>query len=241
MRKAVIVSIAAIGAAAAGCNGMARSESGPSTSRAYAVGAFDRVAVAGPYEVTVRTGAAPAVRASGPQRDLDELVVEVKSGILRIHPRDRTNVRFGWHSHGKVELAVSVPSLRGAELAGSGGIRIDRIAGDSFDGSIAGSGDLNVDRVEVAKLRLGVTGSGNARAASGQAKAADYAITGSGGIDAKGVRTDTASVSVAGSGDVAAQASRTAAVNIMGSGDVVMTGGAHCTVAKAGSGEARCS
>jgi len=40
---------------------------------------------------------------------------------------------------------------------------------------------------------------------------------------------------------VNAQASGTANVNIMGSGDVTLTGGAKCSVTKAGSGDARCS
>ena len=54
--------------------------------------------------------------------------------------------------------------MRGAELAGSGDIRIDRVAGDSFDGAIAGSGNLKVDHIEVGKLKLAIAGSGNATA-----------------------------------------------------------------------------
>jgi len=40
---------------------------------------------------------------------------------------------------------------------------------------------------------------------------------------------------------VTAQATGTADVSIMGSGDVELTGGAKCTVSKAGSGDVRCS
>ena len=46
---------------------------------------------------------------------------------------------------------------------------------------------------------------------------------------------------VAGSGNVRANASDTAKIEIMGSGDVTITGGAKCTVDKAGSGNVICS
>jgi hypothetical protein len=40
---------------------------------------------------------------------------------------------------------------------------------------------------------------------------------------------------------VHAHSSGTADVSIMGSGDVDVTGGAKCTISKAGSGDVRCS
>ena len=175
-----------------------------------------------------------------PEANKMSLEVEVKDGILVI--RHKSRMGFSWGSgHGKVTLDVTVPSLRGAELAGSGDINIDKVAGDSFNGAIAGSGNLKLAKVEVGKLKLSIAGSGNASAGSGRAKSAEYEIAGSGGIDAKGVAVETAAVSIAGSGDVAGQASTTASVDIMGSGNVEMTGGAKCTVSKAGSGSARCS
>jgi hypothetical protein len=240
MKRAITFGIVAVALAAAGCS-QARSENGgPSVDRDYKVGGFDRIALAGSYNTTVRTGSAPSVHARGNQKAIDNLEVEVKDGILLIRPKSRMG--FSWGSyHGKVTLEVTVPSLRGAELAGSGDINIDKVAGDSFDGAIAGSGNLKLASVEVGRLKLSIAGSGNASASAGRAKSADYEIAGSGGIDAKGVAVETAAVSIAGSGDVAGHASNTASVDIMGSGNVEMTGGAKCTVSKAGSGSARCS
>jgi hypothetical protein len=240
MHRAIVLGIVAAAAALGAC-GEARSQnSGPTVERSYQVGNFDRLELAGAYDVTVRTGAAPSVQARGSEKAIERLLVEVRNGTLVIRPRDRKGLHLGWNDEGKVTLMVSVPALRAAELAGSGDIRIDRVAGDRFDGSIAGSGDLSLDRVEVRSLKLGIAGSGTARA-QGRARSVQYEIAGSGGIDARGVAAETAAVSIAGSGDVEAQATGTASVSIMGSGDVDLSGGAKCTISKAGSGEARCS
>ena len=239
MKRAIALGVAAATVAAAGCSAARSEDGGPRVERNYQVGSFDRIELAGAYDTNVRTGSAPSVRAQGNQKAIDNLEVAVKDGVLVV--RHKKKMSWGWHHDGKVTLTVTVPSLRGAELAGSGDINIDRVAGDSFNGTIAGSGNLKVDHIEVAKLKLEIAGSGNATAGSGRARSADYAIAGSGGIDAKGIAVDTASVSIAGSGDIDAQASNTASVSIMGSGNVELSGGAKCTVSKAGSGSARCS
>ena len=241
MRKAVLIGIAVAAMAAAAC-GQNRAESGgPTVQRDYQVGPFDRIEVAGPYEVDVRVGAAPSVSASGPERLIERLVVEVKGDRLLIHPRREGSRWRGWGSSGTARIQVTAPSLRGADIAGSGDIRIDRIAGESFEGGVAGSGDLNVDSLEVQSLKLSVAGSGDVRARSGQTRSAEYSIAGSGDINARGVVSETAAVSIAGSGGIHAQATGTADVSIMGSGDVELTGGAKCSVSKMGSGNVRCS
>ena len=240
MRLAVLIGVAA--AALVGACGSARSQDGgPSVQRSYNVGNFDRIELAGHYDVTVRTGGKPGVQAQGTEKIMERLIVEVRDGVLTIHPEKPRGFHWGWGNSGKVTIDVTVPSLRGAELAGAGDVRIDQVKGDQFQGGIAGSGDLTVERIEVGALSLEIAGAGNATLGSGRVQSAKYEIAGSGGIDAKGVAAETASVSIMGAGNVAANAAKTADVSIMGSGDVDMTGGAKCTVSKAGAGDVRCS
>jgi hypothetical protein len=242
MRKAIAAGIMVSAMTVSGCARDRAEDPGPVTQRNYPVGAFDKIELAGAYEATVRTGSGPTVQASGGEKILEQLIVEVEGNTLKIHPRKRKGFNWGWGSrhNAKVELTITVPSLRSAELAGSGGIRIDKVTGDSFEGGVAGSGDLTVDQVEVGSLKLGIAGSGDARA-SGKAKSVAYEIAGSGEIDGKGVVAEDADVSIAGSGGVSVHATRTASVNIAGSGDVNVTGGAKCTTSKAGSGDVHCS
>ncbi len=239
MRLSVLAEVAAA-TMVAGCGSAHSEDGGPTVQRNYEVGNFDRIELAGAYDVTVKTGSAPSVHASGNEKAMERLVVEVKNGILTIYPKKRNG--FSWSSGGgHVALQVTVPSLRGAELAGSGDLRIDSVAGDQFAGGIAGSGNLTVDRLQVGELKIDIAGSGSAKASNGRVKKAEYDIAGSGGIDAAGVAAETASVSIAGSGAVMANASNSANVSIMGSGNVEVKGGAKCTVSKAGSGDVRCS
>ncbi len=239
MRTVSLIAVAAALAAAA-CGQTRAEDGGPTVQRQYQVGGFNSIEVAGPYEVVVTTGGAPSVSASGPEKLIERLVIEVKGDRLLIHPRKETGFNWG-SSRGTAQITVTAQMLRAASIAGSGGIIVDKVSGDSFDGSIAGSGDLRVDSLDVQSLKLAIGGSGDVEVRSGQVRSADYSIAGSGGIEAQGVRTGTASISIAGSGSVNGQATGTAKVSIMGSGDVELTGGAKCTVSKMGSGEVRCS
>jgi hypothetical protein len=243
MRKSIAAALLVAAAGVITACSEARSEGGgPTVSRNYQVGAFQEIEVAGPYDVDVRTGANPTVAANGSEKLLEQTVVEVKDGKLLIHPEEQKGwFHAGWHHRGKARFTVTVPALRAATIAGSGGIKVDKVAGDSFEGTIAGSGGLVLASTEVQSLKLSIGGSGGIQAGTGKAKSVEYEIAGSGGINAGGVSAEQAKVSIAGSGSVQANATGTANVEIMGSGDVNVSGGAKCSVTKAGSGNVRCS
>ena len=242
MRNAItFVMVAAAAAGSAACV-RADGEPGPTISRAFPVGQFQRIEVSGPYEVNVATGQAPSVKATGNQKMIDHMVVEIEGGTLKIHPEKRGGFHMGWSNNrnGNARVTVTAQALDGAAIAGSGALAIDRIAGDSFEGSVAGSGDLRLANVDVQKLKMAIGGSGSIEAA-GRARDANYAIGGSGDIRAAKLAAQTAKVSIGGSGNIAGNASETAKVSIAGSGNVNITGGAKCEVSKAGSGDVSCS
>jgi hypothetical protein len=241
MRKSHVGAAIAVSTTLAGCSQGHAENGGPRVSRTNNVGNFQKIEVAGPYDVEVRTGANPGVSARGSQKLLDRTLVEVEGDKLVIHPQQQKGwLHFG-SSRGKAHFTVTVPQLRGATIAGSGGIKVDQVRGDMFEGTIAGSGDLNLGSTDVQWLKLSIAGSGAAKAGAGKAQNAEYEIAGSGGVDGGGVVAQQLKVSIAGSGNVKGQATGTADVSIMGSGDVVVTGGAKCSVSKAGSGNVRCS
>lgn len=240
MRLSPTIAIAGAAIAAAACGQTRAEDGGPDIQRQFEVGRFDSIEVSGPYEVEVTTGGTPSVSASGPEKLIERMVVEVKGGQLTIHPRKHSGINWS-STRGTARVQVTTQMLRGAAVAGSGGITVDKISGDSFEGGIAGSGGLRLGSIAVRSLKLEIGGSGDVQAGSGQARNAEYSIAGSGGIDAGGVRAENASVSIAGSGSINGRATGTANVSIMGSGDVELTGGAKCTVSKSGSGDVRCS
>jgi Putative auto-transporter adhesin, head GIN domain len=233
--------VIAASAALAGCQVHDR-DGGATVSRNYNIGNFQEIEVAGPYDVDVRTGTGPSVAARGSEKLLDRTVVEVQGDKLVIHAEhNRGFFHFGWGGGGKASFTVTVPQLSGATIAGSGDIRVDKVQGAKFEGTVAGSGGLDVTALDVQQLKLTIAGSGGAKAAGGKAQSAEYSIAGSGDVDAGAIQTQQAKVSIAGSGSVKAHALGTADVSIMGSGDVDVSGGAKCSVSKAGSGSVRCS
>ena len=238
-----LVAITAISALAGGCNfsneAKAR-DAGPAVDRNYQIGAFDRITVAGPYEVSVKTGGQPGVVAHGGKAILAETDIIVENGVLKIMPKKKNGIRCNWGKDGKVRVEVITAALRGATIAGSGAVQIDRISGGDFEGEVAGSGDLGITRMDAGKAEFSIAGSGNVRAA-GKARSLDVGIAGSGDVDLSALEVVAADVSIAGSGNVRARATGTAAVSIMGSGDVEISGGAKCAVSKNGSGNVRCS
>ena len=240
MRKLVAAAVIAATAATSACSRNRAEDGGPTVSRNFQVGAFEEVVAGGPFDVTVRTGAAPSVSATGNQKLIDRLTVEVKDGKLVIGTEKRDGWRWGSHG-GKATVTITVPSLRAATLAGAGDMSIDKVQGDRFEGSIAGAGDLKVASVNVANLKIAIAGAGDARLGSGKAAQADYALAGAGDVDAKGLVSENIKVSIVGAGSVSAQATKTADVSIMGAGDVELAGGAKCSVHKMGAGDVRCS
>ena len=239
MRKTVFL-IASAALMLGACHYSAAADTGPAIHRGYQVASFTGLEVAGPYEVNVHTGPAPSVQASGSEKALDQMTVEVKDGTLQIGSVRHGGFHWGWSHHGQVVLDVTVPALEAASIAGSGEINVDRVNGARFKGDVAGSGDLKLAAVDAGDVELSIAGSGGVHAA-GKAKNVKYDIAGSGDIDASGLAAETAAISIAGSGGVKGHATGTANVSIMGSGDVEMTGGAKCSISKAGSGDVRCS
>ena len=196
--------------------------------------------MAGPYDVTVKTGGQPGVTARGGKSVLDETEVVIENGELRIKPKEHLNIRWHWGKDSKVRMTVTTGAIREASIAGSGGIDLDRATGTSSRARSPVAGDLAIGAITSRSAAFSVAGSGGVRG-GGQTAKLDISIAGSGDVDLSGLTSTDASVSIAGSGNVRARATGTADVSVMGSGDVEVTGGAKCSVSKHGSGDVRCS
>lgn len=236
MRGAILIPVLMLGACSVGEAGESESRPG---ARDFQVGAFEKISLTGSPNVVVTVGGAPSVRAEGDSALIEKLEIKVENGILRIGYK-KGNWSFGRRENrGPVTVHVSAPSLAGAEVAGSGDMKIDKVEGGDFAGEIAGSGEIRLASLRARNASFAIAGSGGVTAA-GTAEAADFSIAGSGDVRAGGLQVKRAKVSIAGSGNVETKATESANIDIMGSGDVLVTGGAKCSVNKMGSGDVRC-
>lgn len=236
--RLLFLSTAAIALASCNFSASAKKDAGPTVTRDYQVGAFEKIVVAGPIDVKVISDGKSGVSGQGGANFLDETEVVVKDGVLHITPKEHHGIRWTM-VEGKASFTVHAGTLAGAVLAGSGNMDLDKVGGD-FEGSLAGSGDMKIANVDAGKAEFSIAGSGNIHATAGKAAALEISVLGSGDVDLKGVEAQTAEVTVAGSGNVAAQVRKSAEVTVLGSGDVDISGGAKCENSKHGSGEIRC-
>ena len=215
------------------------SSGGSGSQRSYNLAGFDSVSLAGPHDVVVTVGPQHSIRAQGDPETLDRLKIELDGRDLKIGMK-KGDWSIGWKKdRPKTTIFVTLPEIRAAAIAGSGDMRVDRVATERFNASIAGSGDLQIGSLRTQDSKFSIAGSGGITAA-GSAGRADVSIAGSGDVDLAGVEVRSAAISIVGSGDVRARATQTADVSIMGSGDVTLTGPARCNVKKRGSGSVRC-
>ena len=204
--------------------------------RRFDASGFDKVAVGGSDNVSVRQGKGFAVVASGEAADLDKLEVRVEKGVLHI---GRTKGNWGW-SKKDVNVSVTLPALHGVSVAGSADVQADKGSGETFDIRVAGSGNLLLASLDTRTANVAISGSGDVKVA-GRCGALNVKIAGSGDADLTGLACTNTAITVAGSGNVSARATGQANVRVAGSGDVRIAGGAKCTKSVAGSGNVVCS
>ena len=212
--------------------------SGPSGTRSFDVSGFDEVELAGSDNVRIIAGPAFSVQATGPEKTLEKLKIEVSGSTLSIGRK--RSMSIGWSNDKSALVTVTMPMIKGATLAGSGDMAVDSVAAPEFEADLAGSGNLTVKSAQVERLKVNLAGSGNVTLA-GATKSIDVSIAGSGNVMAKDVSATDADISIAGSGNVDARASGAASVSILGSGDVNISGTANCKTTKMGSGSVRCT
>jgi hypothetical protein len=208
----------------------------PVASRAFPVGAFHRISSSASPDVVVTVGPAISVRAEGDSDAIDRLRIVVENGELRIGTRPDRGFH-GWRR--PLIVRVSLPSLDGAALSGSGNMRIDRLAAPAFAATVDGSGNLEISALRVERARIAVGGSGNVQAA-GAVGQLELSVQGSGNADLRRLESRDARLAVSGSGNAELESARTADVSLSGSGNISVGGQPHCTIHKSGSGTVRC-
>jgi len=250
LRIREIVFAVAMGGVAAGGAGLVLSEMGDDSpeyrtitegpeGQAFEVRDFDGISNEGPQDVVVTIGDEFSVRAEGPSQALSLLQPRVDNGVLKIGPEDGFNWGGRWRQLQGATFYVTMPKLDSVALAGSGDLRVDRVEGESFSGTIAGEGELTIGSIKVDTVDFSIGGNGSV-AASGTAGSTKIAIGGNGDVDAGALHSKTASVSIGGNGDVSLNVDDEAKISIFGRGDVNISGTAHCSITKMGIGDVRC-
>ncbi|MFT3796409.1 head GIN domain-containing protein [Flavobacterium sp.] len=191
------------------------------TTKTVTTSAYDKVSVAGFYDVNLVSGKEGSITVEGESNLIDHITIAVEGGTLKIATEKGKSLST---SHGK-SIIVTVPfeSLEGVSLAGSGDVRTKSpIKATHFQTTLTGSGDINLD-VDAKSIEANVTGSGD-MVLKGSADTFNCELTGSGDLTAYDLKSGSVKTSVTGSGDCKVFCSNALEARVSGSGDIQYKG-----------------
>lgn len=205
----------------------------------YAIGDFEQIQVVGPFSVTIRTGRATSVMASGDAAALEAVSVETSGGVLKIQAIAKSRSSWKEDPHPAAKFVVVVPRLKGLRLLGSGTITASEMRGIATSIVLNGSGQINVTRLATDGVSVRLNGSGRVTMA-GTAKNFDANVSGSGDLDAAQLAASDLKLMASSSGVIKAWAMRTADIKQNGAGSVRVKGKPSCIVENLGAGSVTC-
>jgi hypothetical protein len=169
--------------------------SGKVASETRQVSGFNTVELRGSADVSVTQGEAEAVVVEADDNILPLIETTVQNGRLIISTKPNTSLT----TTNPVHVNVTIKSLQGLTLSGSGNVDVSSLAGQDLNIVLSGSGDITV---------------------SGAADRVAIRLPGSGNVICSGLKARSATVTLAGSGNVAVYASESLDASLLGSGTI---------------------
>lgn len=205
------------------------------------VESFEGVSVSGAIELYVSQGPQKVVVSASDKEYLDDIVTEVKGGVLHIRFKSQKSWWSDqWNTTGrKYRAYVSAEKFRYISLSGSGNIRIEGLLkADELDLQLSGSGNI-MGNVVANDLEVRQSGSGNTKL-SGSAKHVEFNCSGSGNVSCYDLESDQCEIRISGSGNAELNVNRELSASISGSGNIRYKGNGNLVNANtAGSGKIR--
>ena len=175
---------------------------------------FHAVQASGSLNVILERGHDESVRIEVRNIDPDEVITEVKGGVLKIYEKN------GNWKKGSGTIYISYRSINGLSLSGSADVKCrDRISGREVAIKCSGSGNLTASSIDANQLVAQISGSGNLYLA-GDVDSQILKISGSGNIEADDLECDDTQAQISGSGNMSLVAYDRLDVRISGSGNI---------------------
>lgn len=184
-------------------------------------------------DVFYTQGNSHEIRIEGNERDIKELITEVRDDFLLVkfdNPRMK---------RGKLTLYITSKNLEALKLSGSGHFNADKpISSEEIDLAISGSGGIRFSELSSEEVGVKISGSGNIEIENGNAEELDAKISGSGKLLSEEFKVSECSVRISGSGSVRITVKDELDAKMSGSGKVYYHGDPQVNSASSGSGKA---
>ncbi len=181
------------------------------------IGNFNRVNIAGSFEVVLRESNRPNLIVITDENLIDYIEIENENGELTI--RSKRKLRPSDDSR----LIVEYTELEEVDVAGAAVLSSeDIIEQNRFDLNMSGAGEVELN-VDVKELQLDISGAG-AVELRGFARDLKISMSGAGGLDAEELESEICDVSISGVGGASLFVTRELKASVSGVGGVSYRG-----------------
>lgn len=203
---------------------------GPIVTKTLNLASFTTIECSMAADLEVTQGATQKVEVEGQQNIIDLINTEITENKWKIK-----TPRGTWTEYDKLKIKVTLPTIYGLGMAGSGSIRsMNTIKTDDFQIGLSGSGKVDLS-LEADAVDCGISGSGNVNL-KGHTKELVVATSGSGDVTAFDFPASKVKIGMSGSGNIDVNASESLDAAISGSGDVRYKGSPKVKAKVSGSG-----
>jgi hypothetical protein len=180
-------------------------------------------------DLTISTGATPELTITAGRTTLGYLTSTVEDGTVVLGSRS------GHDARGDIAYELTLPTLDGMVIAGSGSAQGTVVADGSFTVTVSGSGSAALEGLAATAVTVQLSGSGDIHLA-GTADAQSVELDGSGTYHGDDLTSHTGDVQVDGSGSAHVNVSNQLDAAISGSGTISYTGAPALTTHVSGNG-----
>lgn len=194
-------------------------------SKSFDLSHFDRINVAGNFEVTVRPGPF-SIEARGEGDRFDALKLSLHGHVLIIEEERAWWEALNVLNQEKVWIDITMPEFAGVDASGAGQIHIEGpFASPLIQIDLSGASDCHAT-FEADLLEVEVSGAGNLFLA-GSAERATIELSGAGDLHAYPLAVETLEIEVSGAGTAEINATGALEAEVSGAGTVRYTGNPH--------------
>ena len=194
--------------------------------------AFVGIGISVHAEVFYTPGNSHEIRIEGNERDVNDLITEVKNGFLKIKYE---NYRM---KRSKVILHITSRELEAVKNSGSSRFTAEKaINSEEMDLAISGSGSIRFPELNAEEVEVRISGSGNIELDKGKADEIGVKISGSGKLNAEKFQVSEFSAALSGSGSCRITVEDELEAKLSGSGKIYYHGDPRVNSVSSGSGK----
>ena len=166
----------------------------------YELSGFERIDIAGVYDVDVRVGPDYSITLTGYAEEMERVEASVRDSVLYLASADGKR-RWGGGDNREIEADITLPSLEGLNVSGVVEGAIEGVDAEQFSIDLSGVGDISLEG-ECGVLYADVSGVGDLEAEDLQCGSVFVEVSGVGSASVHAREKVSADVSGMGSIDV---------------------------------------